>query len=199
MALVNSYTTLAILKARISVADTADDTEIERIITAVSRAIDGFCGRRFYAATQTRTYTASRSDRLMVSDLVSVTALTTDGDGDGVYETTWAATDYRLRPSNAAADGKPYWEIRTSPIGRYSFPCGVEDGVRIAGSHGYPAASPDLAIVEDACLAQCKIEYEARNANETMEGGGNPSMRISLHPFAKNLLSEAGLRLMSVA
>lgn len=107
--LVRPYTTLANAKARIAIAtaDTADDTIIEAVINAVSRAIDGYCGRRFYAVAETRYYTPARSDALLVDDLVSVTSLATDQDGDLVYETAWAAGDYVLYPYNAALESVP--------------------------------------------------------------------------------------------
>ena len=44
------------------------------------------------------------------SELISVAALKTDPGGDGVYEITWASTDYQLRPVNASAgpEARPY-------------------------------------------------------------------------------------------
>lgn len=53
MTVVNGYCTLDELKARldISTTDTADDTKLEVIIQAASRAIDAKTGRRFYATT----------------------------------------------------------------------------------------------------------------------------------------------------
>jgi hypothetical protein len=191
------YCNLDTLKRRISVPDADDDAELERIITAVSRAIDGYCGRRFYAATQTRTYTATRGDRILVDDLLSVTTLKTDEDGDGTYEVTWQASDYRLKPSNAVADGEPYWQIVVSPNGSHSFPCRVDEGVQVAGSWGYSSATPP--VVEDACLAQSAIEYSARHNNGGTDGEANSVMKVSLHPFAKKALSEAGLVRVSVA
>lgn len=194
-AAVGLYCSVETLKRRISVADTDDDAELERIITAVSREIDNYCGRRFYAASETRYYTASHPCRLTVDDLLAVTTLATDGDGDRTYEDTWAVTDFDLTPDNAALDGRPYWAIETAPAGDYSFPVGVRKGVKIVGSIGYSATTPP--VVEDACLAQCKLEYDARNAHETMEGVGNPSMKVSLHPFVKDVLNP--LRRLSVA
>lgn len=187
MAIVNGYTTLATLKSRISITDETDDTELERIITAVSRAIDDYCGRRFYAADETRYYMAQHGDRLLVDDLLSVTTLSTDDDGDRAYEHDWAATDYDLCPDNANIDGEPYWEIRATPNGNYSFPVGVRRGVKVVGSFGYRSTTP--AVVEDACLAQCKLEYDARYSASGVEGGQNPSANISLHPFVQRILN----------
>lgn len=196
MAIVNGYTTLDTIKKRIAIdtTDTADDTELERIVTAVSRAIDNYCGRRFYAVVETRYYTARYGERLPVDDLLSITTLQTD-HGDRSYQITWDTSDYDLCPANAALDGEPYWEIRTTLSGAYSFPIGVPRGVKITGSFGYSASTPP--VVEDACLAQCKLEFDARHSASGMEGGGiNPSTNVSLHPFVQRILDP--LRRISV-
>lgn len=136
----NLYCTKVALKARLGIgaSDTADDAILDTVIEAVSRQIDQHCGRWFYPVTQTRYYTARRRDRVLVDDLLAVTSIKTDGDGDRTYETTWAATDYDLEPVNApnASPPEPYWEIRTTPEGAYSFP-GTPRGVQVVGRWGY--------------------------------------------------------------
>ncbi|MCC6629956.1 MAG: phage head-tail connector protein, partial [Chloroflexi bacterium] len=146
MAITNGYTTLARLKARLGITDTTEDAALESLVEAVSRAIDDFCGRRFYAATQTRYYTANRSDRLLVDDLLSITTLKTDDDADGTFETTWTASDYLLAPYNAQQESQPqpYWRIESAPSGSYSFPVCVPRGVQIAGSWGFASTTPDV-------------------------------------------------------
>lgn len=148
MAITNGYASLNELKARIAATDSGNDTVYEAVIEAASRQIDGYCGRRFYAATETRYYTPDGGDLLDVDDLVSVTSLTADEDGDRTYERTWASTDYDLEPYNAALEGKPYTQIRVTPRGNYAF-VGTRRGVKIAGSFGWPAV-PDA--VNEACL-----------------------------------------------
>jgi hypothetical protein len=187
MGILSGYTSLEVLKARLGISDGTDDAALEAVITAVSRAIDDYCGRRFYAASETRYFTARHGDRLMVDDLLSVTSLATDDDGDRTYETVWAATDYDLEPANAALDGEPYWEIRAAPEGRYSFPS-TSRGVKIVGSFGFAATTP--AVIEEATLAQCKLVFDARNSVSGVEGGSvNPSVTVSLHPFVRTLLN----------
>ena len=136
----NLYTTRAQVKARlgITVADTTYDAILNAVIEAVSREIDQYCGRWFYPVTQTRYFTPASTRRILVDDLLAVTSLKTDEDGDRTYETTWAAGDYDLMPLNAllGSPPEPYWEIRTTPDGDYAFPC-VARGVEIAGRWGY--------------------------------------------------------------
>lgn len=148
MAIVNGYTTLADLKNVIRVTDTVDDAFLERVITSSSRAIDHVCERRFYAVTETRYYTPIGSYLVRIDDILSVTSLLTDEDGDRVYEVTWATMDYDLEPSNAALDGQPYTQLRVAPNGRYIFPL-IARAVRLNGSFGFSSATP--ADIQAAC------------------------------------------------
>ena len=117
---------------QIAATDTADDALLLEHLEAASRWIDAHCGRHFYPLTATRYYTAERYDQLLIDDLLVVTTLKTDDDGDRTYEITWAVTDYDLMLFNAF----PKWRIAVSPDGRYSFPSGAK-GVEIAGVWGF--------------------------------------------------------------
>ena len=44
---VNSYATLTELKAILGVSSTTDDVPMRKILEAASRAIEGYCNRRF--------------------------------------------------------------------------------------------------------------------------------------------------------
>lgn len=127
-----------------------NDGILENVIEAASRKIDAHCHRRFYAASETRYYTPKISRMLFVDDLLSVTTLKTDDDGDRTYENTWAATDYDLLPLNAALDGEPYTMIEVTPNGSYAFVPSLTKSVEIAGSFGYASTTPDE--VNEACL-----------------------------------------------
>ena len=129
-----------------------NDTAMEAAINAASRFIDKFCGRHFYSATETRTYDPTDNYTVYVDDLLSVTTLKADEDGNGVYETTWATTDYNLQPYNAITDGQPYTWIEVSAGGTKLFPATVRKSVQIAGSFGYSVATP--TDVKMACLIQ---------------------------------------------
>ncbi len=145
----NEYATLAELKARLQITDSSSDDELSAVLEGCSRAIDDYCGRRIYAAPETRVFTAEDPDCVFVGDLLSVTSLRTDEDGDRTYERTWAATDYDLGPDNAALDGRPYAWIETAPNGLYTFPT-QRRGVQITGSFGYASSTP--VQIREACL-----------------------------------------------
>lgn len=142
-----SYATVDELQSYVDSSGAAGFTALDHAnmttaIAAASAWIDERLDTQFVAASGTRYYTAKWHDLLYVDDLTAITTLSTDDDGDGVYEHTWAATDYRLEPRNAAAKNRPYRAIRIDPDGDYSFPVRVEDGVKIVGSFGYAAAVP---------------------------------------------------------
>ena len=145
------YTTRDDVKDRLDIGDTVDDAALDLIIEAVSREIEHWTGRRFQPVTQTRYYTAHCGWRLAVDDLLSVTTLKTDEDGDRTYERTWAGTDYELWPWNAPNDfpARPYTSIQTTPNGNYSFPTGGR-AVEIAARWGYS----DVRVTSTATLAE---------------------------------------------
>ena len=163
MAITNGYLTLNEFKSYLSITDENDDTELELAVEAASRAIDDWCGRRFYSASETRYYTAATSSRVWIDDLASVTTLKTDHGGDGTFETTWDAADYVLNPRNAALGGQPYTQIVTAPNGSRSFPS-VRDGIEIVGTFGWPAVPP---VIKKACVIQA-----ARLFQVSKDGGG---------------------------
>src|SRR5215468_5985878 len=99
-----SYYTVVQLKEWLAITDTRDDALLTRIISSVSRWIDGYCGRQFWLDTPTaRTYQPTDWYQLCIDDVGDQTGLQvkTDASGDGVFETTWAASDYQLLPVNA--------------------------------------------------------------------------------------------------
>lgn len=140
------------------------DPIMEQIINATSRAIDKYCKRRFYSATQTRYFNANCYDAVFIDDLTTATTVKTDQDGDGTFETTWASGDYKLWPFNALTDGEPYMEIRISSNGTYYFPTSVEKGVEIAGSWGYCTIDNLPPAVKEACLIMAARLYKRKDA-----------------------------------
>lgn len=141
--------------------NTFDDSVLENTITATSRHIDNTTERRFYASNETRYYTPQLSDLLFIDDLLSVTTLKTDTSGDGTFDTTWAATDYNLRPYNASSDGVPYTQIETTPQSGNSFNM-LRRSVEIVGSFGFTSSTP--APVNEACLLLAARLFKRKDA-----------------------------------
>lgn len=149
------YCTPAMLKSRTGIDDSYDDDQILGACRAVARWIDRrYCKRTFHRRTATRVLAASGWLCLTVPDLVSVTTLKTDADGDGVFETTWSASDYQLLPVNAAAElePEPYTSIRA--VGnRFPVACtGRLERVEIVGVWGWPVV-PEPVIEAAKILA----------------------------------------------
>lgn len=140
---VNSYASLTELKAILGISSTTDDTPMRKILEAASRAIESFTDRRFYITSETKYFNGS-GPVLWIPDLLSVTTLKTDEDGDATFENTFQVAtvpvDYFLY-GGGIEDGLnlyPKTRIEINPNGDYgSFANGVKKGVEIAGVWGY--------------------------------------------------------------
>jgi hypothetical protein len=191
-----SYASLASFKQAIGIgtADTTDDSALQSVLDATDALIDNYCDRRqgFGTATETRYYTASNWNYVLTDDIVSISSLQTDDNGDGSYETTWTSgTDYNLAPGNAALDGWPYTEIDTSVTAPRAFPSGVYRGVKVTGVFGWP--SVPSAVVQ-AAVIQAGAVWSSRTSPFAVVGsaelGGLLRMTRALHPEAQVLLEQ---------
>lgn len=194
------YCTIEELKRRLwpsgETPDDLDDVDIGRLITAISREIDTYTGRRFYTTSsdESRYYTFdpdSHDGRLYTDDIQSVTALYTDDEADLTYGTTWATSDYILMPANAALDSKPYTYIKRSPLGNYSFPS-TDKGVKITGKFGYSSSTDPEdtpALVKEALIEQVLLDFEGAGGPEGFRGTlGGAGGTVLLHPDIKRKL-----------
>lgn len=183
---VSLYATVEDLKQSLGITDSTDDTMLDAILAAVSRQIDQYTNRRFYATTETRFYTARRVSDVIIDDCLSITTLATDADGDRVYEKTWSATDFDLYPYNAT----PYTRVEATVKGAYLFPANVAKGVKIIGSFGYSATVPEP--VNRACLIQAARLYKRKDALFGVMGSAEMGQLLvipKMDPDVKLLLS----------
>jgi hypothetical protein len=187
------YCSVEVLKSRLGLAatDTADDLELRAAVEAASRWVDDYTGRFFWRATGTRTYTPDDLYRLVVDDVVSVTTVKT-GAGDGTFTTTWAATDFQLRPVNAAARGRPYTEVIVAS-GSHTFPIpssltAQRDLVQVVGVFGWPAVP---APVREATLIMAADYFKLKDAPFGVAGFGDYGVvRVRDNPKACALLTQ---------
>jgi hypothetical protein len=158
------------------------DYDAQMAISAASAGIDEYCGRRFTANTtgtiSSRYYTPLDAAHVLVDDLISVSTLESDYDGDGVYEQVWTASDFVLEPLNAAADGKPYEEIRKRQFSSIWFTT-VRSNVKVTGVFGWPEVPAQ--VVEAATIMSMRLIRRAREAPFGVVGLGldNSAVRIS--------------------
>jgi hypothetical protein len=133
----NAYADLVTLKseAYLNIATITDfDTQLRKLLEQSSRLLDKYCGRFFYCWEGTRYYPGAQKKLFLPDDLLSITSLKLDFDGDGTFEETMAATDYILHPMN----GLPKLWLEINPLGSYrSFAKDVKKGVEITGVFGY--------------------------------------------------------------
>ena len=155
MAITNGYCTLAEYKlySKITSTDTNDDSVLEDIIEGVSRAIDTFTARTFYARTETRYYdTPEGQDLQLDDDLLTVTTLT---NGDG---TVLTSQYYKLYPLNFP---QKYMIRLTNTYGWRIDPIAFQHGaISVAGTWGYSSTTPD--DIKQICLYETQAEYHRR-------------------------------------
>lgn len=195
------YVTRTALKGTLTLAnETFADDDIDLALEAASRAIDEHCGRRFYPdsdAAQVRYFSALEDGIVRVDDLVTLTTLKTDPDRDGVFEYTWAATDYALGPVNALAEGRPYTEIQRLPYGSYYFPTYYPATIQVTGKFGWAAAPP--AVKAATSILATRLLKRMREAPLGVVGFGmdgatvrvsstDPDVGMLLAPFVRKVL-----------
>ncbi len=178
------YCTVVEVKEWIGAKTTTKDLFVQQAVTAASRSIDHYCQRTFWQAGTVSVPVARRfpspcdNQTLLLgdfNDLVEIVTLKTDEDGDGVFETTWLASEYELLPINptAAPAPKPYTQVRATGTTRY-FPASTGVGrlerIEISGVWGWPAVPSDVA---QACLIQAGRLCKRKESPEGVTGFGS--------------------------
>ena len=141
------YVTVADLKSALALTgQTFADNELAAAATAASRAFDNATYRRYYAdddANQIRYYTPESFDRLVIDDLVTLTAVDVDRARSGSFTESWTVnTDVIAAPYNAASDSRPYTSLE--PRVGLLLPAGVRRSVRVTGKFGWPSVPADV-------------------------------------------------------
>ena len=191
------YTSVEELKSRVGITDTADDFECQLAVQAAASWVEQFCGRFFWNETGTRTYRNESIYEVEIDDLVSITTLATDIDGDGVFETTWTSGQYQLEVTehiyNPAAKGEtwPYTKIQALgvPGGNYLpyvWAWSHQDRVQVTGTFGW-AAVP--VLVRQASLQLASDYLKLKDAPFGVAGFGEyGAMRVMENPQIANML-----------
>jgi len=192
---VSSYATLDQLEQRINRGQdwtVAERAALTQLTADVSRLIDKYTRRHFWqtASGTVRYFTASGASMMFVDDIVTLTTLETDENGDRTYENTWAATDYDQLPYNASEVYEPYTRLRVTPTGSYAFPAGVPKGVKITGVFGWPEV-PD-GIREVTLLEVARLWAQGRSPSGIVASPelGTFMVEPQLHPQALARLNQ---------
>jgi len=147
-----SYATLAELKAAATIADTVDDTDIQRALDAATAWIDHYTGRTFSpidATASARYFMPYDVDRLDVPDLASVSALDIDSQGDETFATTVDPMYIDLYPLHLMPGMGGYTQIRLKPTTPPDSAFIVGEQVRVTAVWGFGAVP---AAVSQACI-----------------------------------------------
>jgi hypothetical protein len=145
-----------------------DQLELLRVIEQAGRQVDEFCGRFFYRLEATRYYDGKGFTQLWLDDLISITTLKIDEDGDLTYETTLTEeTDFWLWPDNETP--KIRLDVNPESSNLSAWPSGRKR-IEIAGSFGYTG---DTEATGDTVQSD---PLAAGGTTLAVTGGGNFSI-----------------------
>lgn len=187
MAVTNGYCTVAEVRDQLGDSGSRLDLDLlEKAINATSRAIDQFCGRRFWrdASATVRTYRPQDALAVMVDDISTTTGLVikTDTTGDGTWATTWDGGDYQLEPLNsdvvAGADTvTPYAWWRIVAIDDKTFPVGsLRTTLQVTARFGWSSVPHD---VNEAAILRAVSLFKRKDTPLGIGSFGDFAMRIS--------------------
>lgn len=175
---------------------------LEMAVNSASRAVDGYCQRKFTLDATPVARTFVPDDLLNLRDLPDIGStdglvLKTDPSGDGTYEIVWSASDYQLLPQNApyaTPEAKPWTAIRA--VGTKTFPWLVNtwlthlDRVQITACWGWPAV-PD-AVIQATLIKAARIYFRKDSPQGVAGFDQFGPVRISRQddPDVMNLLSD---------
>jgi hypothetical protein len=171
MAIINGYATLADVKAAARITDTIDDALLEIAIESSSRDLDAYTERVFYSTGATavaRVYIPQDIYLVETDDIISVTSVKSDSNGNGTFDVTWETSDFQLEPLNGRAGGIDTPATRIRAIGQYLWPVyeprnvnSNQASVQVTGVFGF--ATIPSAIKQATILASLRAykRYES--------------------------------------
>lgn len=191
MALGDLYVDVENLKTRLGITDFEDSERLDGAVQAASRGIEKFCGRQFNdsEAVSARVYKPQSCDLLLVDDFSTISGLVvkSDEDNDGVFETTWNASDYEVQPLNGIVDGEPgwpYWVVKA--VWRRPFPMFRRATMQITARWGWTTPP---APVPEACRIAAEEIFKLRDTPFGIGGYGDFGViKVRDNPFTSRML-----------
>jgi hypothetical protein len=185
----SDYITLSEFKDTMEIGSTYADPDVQRAITAASRAVDSVTGRQFYPGNpgEIRYYTAIAEldgQAVYTDDILSVTAVKTDPDGDLTWQQPWPSTNYVLGPQNNPVMGLPYSFIRTPEKKGLIFPLNPY-GVQVTGSFGW-STPPEQVKLATGIIAS-RLLLRARQAPFGVVSAGIDGTAVRISRFDPDL------------
>jgi hypothetical protein len=188
-----NYCTLDEAKATFGIADSVDDNYIAAAITAASRKIDDFCGRRFYQedAPTDAYFVAIDNYTAEIDDFWTTTGLVVKVDsGAGTFPTTIAAANYVLMPLDGAGPaGQAGWPFHTIRLvsGSWFPPLILRPyNVLVTANWGWAQIPDEVSM---ACRLLAHQLYRAKDAPFGAAGISDvASVKIGANPQVRDLL-----------
>lgn len=199
MTITNGYLTTDEARDYCGLSDLADTELLDATVEAVSRLIDNTCQRTFYQVADTaRVFPTQSATRLRLgafNDLVEVTTLKFDRDGDGVFEETVSASNFDLLPPNGGgfAEAGPHTEIQLFNSIWFPIPGGTAGTGRkllteVTGTWGWPAVP--AAVVQATRIMVSRIMKRQESPQGVAGFGEFGVVRISrIDPDVLSLLA----------
>lgn len=168
------YATVAEFKAwltdKVGYVENADggsiDTLLEDCLSSATGDIEDDTGRVFALTTpaEARSFYVDIDGLVHVTDLVTVTSVVVDTNGDDVVDKTLASTDYMLLPKtdNRGRAGVRYQLIKATPSGGAYFIPGYR--VTVTSTWGYVESSAAPKQIKTACLLRAARTLARRDA-----------------------------------
>jgi len=182
-------------------ADTTDDNRLTVAADAATQQIQAWCNRHFVqqATVSARTFVATTPWMLEIDDVSTAAGLVikTDEDADGVFETTWASTDYQLEPLNGKLGGQdwPYTRVRAIKAREFPFDYG-QALVEVTARWGWANPNDDDLYVPQPVKEAAQIQgvsiFKSADAPLGIAGFGDIGimrLRQAMHPVAMALLA----------
>jgi hypothetical protein len=190
------YIGLDEFKDRLAITDTADDSQAQISIQSVCQWINDYTGRHFNRITETRTFQPDNIWLQQIDDVVTVTSVSLDMDGDGVYELALTQNvDYQLRLGdgqynvNSSGIARPYTQLQIIQTGKwlpFTWPFTNLNRVQMAATWGWPAVPP--GVTEAAFILAADI-FKMKDAPFGVTGVSDFGVtRIQSNPWLVEML-----------
>lgn len=136
----------------LNITSSAGDSRQLILLESMSREVDRYCNRQFFAEAGTKLYSGQGTAFLIVHDLISVSSIEEDSRGAGTFDTTWGTNDYYLSPYNANPTveyGRPYnlIELNRNSNGTQEEFLRGQRNYRISGTWGYVSVTTAIGSV----------------------------------------------------
>lgn len=190
------YIGLDEFKDRLGIDDPADDSQAQIAIQSVCQWINDYTGRHFNRITETRTFQPGNIWLQEIDDVVTVTAVRLDMDGDGIYELALTQnTDYQLRLGdgdynvNSTGVARPYKQLQIIQTGNwlpFTWPFTSLNRIQITGTWGWPAVPPP--VTQAAFILAADI-FKMKDAPFGVSGVSDfGAVKISANPWLVEML-----------